>query len=117
MSASKLCKNNYQGQVIQLGRNNYEKEDVRRIQLGWAAFGKLSQVFYSPIPQSEKTKTCSGVENRERETGRRTVGRPPARWTHDLKKVAGSGWMRNAESRVWWRALGKTCVQQWMLAG
>ncbi|CAH2235518.1 jg19495 [Pararge aegeria aegeria] len=39
--------------------------------------------------------------------GKRSVGRPPARWTDDLKKVAGSGWMRKAEDRVWWRALGK----------
>ncbi|CAH2226846.1 jg584 [Pararge aegeria aegeria] len=36
--------------------------------------------------------------------GKRSVGRPPARWTDDLKKVAGSGWMRKAEDLVWWRA-------------
>lgn len=36
----------------------------------------------------------------------RTLGRPPARWSDDLKTVAGSGWMRNAEDRMWWRALG-----------
>ncbi|CAH2245003.1 jg6943 [Pararge aegeria aegeria] len=24
--------------------------------------------------------------------GKRSVGRPPARWTDDLKKVSGSGW-------------------------
>ncbi|KAA5557144.1 hypothetical protein F3G48_32895, partial [Pseudomonas aeruginosa] len=41
----------YLGQTLQLGRNNFEKEVTRRIQLGWAAFGKLRQVFSSPIPQ------------------------------------------------------------------
>ncbi|CAH2231720.1 jg14303 [Pararge aegeria aegeria] len=29
---------------------------------------------------------------------KRSVGRPPARWTDDLKKVAGCGWMRKAEA-------------------
>ncbi|CAH2218367.1 jg7122 [Pararge aegeria aegeria] len=49
--------------------------------------------------------------------GKRSAGRPPTRWTNDLKKVAGSGWMRKAEDRVWWRALGKAYVQQWTLVG
>ncbi|KAI8431595.1 hypothetical protein MSG28_016084 [Choristoneura fumiferana] len=46
----------YLGQILQLGRNNFEKEAKRRIQLGWAAFGKLRQVFSSSIPQCMKTK-------------------------------------------------------------
>lgn len=46
----------YLGQILQLGKNNFEKELSRRIQLGWAAFGKLRQVFSSPIPQCLKTK-------------------------------------------------------------
>ncbi|CAH2260814.1 jg26211 [Pararge aegeria aegeria] len=49
--------------------------------------------------------------------GKRSVGRTPARWTDDFKKVAGSSWMRKAEDRVWWRALGKAYVQQWTLVG
>lgn len=27
-------------------------------------------------------------------TGKRREGRPPVRWTDDLKKAAGSGWRR-----------------------
>jgi hypothetical protein len=46
----------YLGQTLQLGRNNFEDEVNRRIQLGWAAFGKLRRVFSSSIPQSLKTK-------------------------------------------------------------
>jgi hypothetical protein len=34
----------YFGQTLQLGRNNFEDEVNRRIQLGWAAFGKLRRV-------------------------------------------------------------------------
>ena len=48
---------------------------------------------------------------------KRPVGRPPARWTDDLKRVAGSGWIRRAEDRVWWRELGKAYIQQWMIDG
>ena len=48
---------------------------------------------------------------------KRPVGRPPARWTDDLKRMAGSGWIRRAEDRVWWRELGKAYVQQWIIDG
>ena len=46
----------YLGQKIQLGRSNFDKEADRRIQLGWAAFGKLRYIFTSDIPQASKTK-------------------------------------------------------------
>ncbi|KAJ2937651.1 hypothetical protein O0L34_g19326 [Tuta absoluta] len=47
----------YLGQTVQLGRSNFEKEVTRRIQLGWAAFGKLRSVFTSKIPQCLKSKS------------------------------------------------------------
>ncbi|CAG9134349.1 unnamed protein product [Plutella xylostella] len=172
----------YLGQTIRLGRCNFDKEAARRIQLGWAAFGKLRHIFSSAIPQSLKTKVfnqcvlpvmtygaetwtltvglvhrfkvaqrameramlgvslmdrirnevirqrtkvtdiavkicklkwqwaghiCRRTDNRwvrrlewRPRTGKRSVGRPPARWTDDLRRVAGSGWMRKAEDRV-----------------
>ena len=46
----------YLGQIVQLGRSNFEKEVARRIQLGWAAFGKLRDIFSSKIPQCLKTR-------------------------------------------------------------
>ncbi|CAH2238635.1 jg5381 [Pararge aegeria aegeria] len=42
--------------LIERRRSNYEKELKRRIQLGWAAFGKLRDIFSSEIPQYLKTK-------------------------------------------------------------
>ncbi|KAG6461226.1 hypothetical protein O3G_MSEX012494 [Manduca sexta] len=45
--------------------------------------------------------------------GKRSVGRPPARWSDDLRKVAGKNWMRQAEDRVKWRILKEAYVQQW----
>ncbi|KAG7305016.1 hypothetical protein JYU34_010462 [Plutella xylostella] len=190
----------YLGQTIRLGRSNFDKEAARRIQLGWAAFGKLRHIFSSAIPQSLKTKVfnqcvlpvmtygaetwtltvglvhrfkvaqrameramlgvslmdrirnevirqrtkvtdiavkicklkwqwaghiCRRNDNRwgrrvlewRPRTGKRSVGRPPARWTDDLRRVAGSGWMRKAEDRVLWRSLGEAYVQQWMIIG
>ncbi|CAH0677679.1 unnamed protein product [Spodoptera exigua] len=49
--------------------------------------------------------------------GKRSVGRPPARWTDDIRRVAGSGWMRRAEHRAQWRAIGEAYVQQWTTTG
>ncbi|XP_063539716.1 uncharacterized protein LOC134748833 [Cydia strobilella] len=50
-------------------------------------------------------------------TGRRTAGRPPTRWSDDLVKVAGIRWLRAAQDRSEWRALGEAYVQQWTSIG
>nr|ADI61818.1 endonuclease-reverse transcriptase [Bombyx mori] len=46
----------YLGQTLQMGKHSLEREIKRRIQLGWAAFGKLRGIFSSHIPQCLKTK-------------------------------------------------------------
>ncbi|XP_028175804.1 uncharacterized protein LOC114364024 [Ostrinia furnacalis] len=190
----------YLGQTVQLGRSNFEKEVNRRIQLGWAAFGKLREILTSEIPQCLKTKVFDqcvlpvmvygsetwsltmglirrlkvtqrameramlGVSLRDRirneeirrrtrvtdiarriakikwqwaghiarradgrwgrkvlewrpRAGRRSVGRPPTRWTDDLVKVAGSTWMQAAQDRSLWKSLGEAFVQQWTSFG
>ena len=43
--------------------------------------------------------------------GKRSVGRPLARWTDDLKGVVGSDWIAKTGDRVLWRNLGEACVQ------
>lgn len=35
-----------------------------------------------------------------------------AGWTDDLKRVAGSGWVWNAQAENSWRSLGQNFVQQ-----
>ncbi len=190
----------YLGQTVQLGRSNFEKEVNHRIQLGWAAFGKLRNILTSEIPQCLKTKVFEqcvlpvliygsetwtltmglirrlkvtqrameramlGVSLRDRirneeirrrtkvtdiarriaktkwqwaghiarrddgrwgrkvlewrpRAGRRSVGRPPTRWTDDLVKVAGRAWMRAAQDRALWKALEEAFVQQWTSFG
>ncbi|KAI8423592.1 hypothetical protein MSG28_012671 [Choristoneura fumiferana] len=49
-------------------------------------------------------------------TRRRAVGRLPTRWSDDLVKIAGSRWMRKAQDRSEWRALGDY-IQQWTSFG
>ncbi|KAJ0169495.1 hypothetical protein K1T71_015082 [Dendrolimus kikuchii] len=49
--------------------------------------------------------------------GKRSVGRPPARWSDDLRKIAGRGWMRKTGDRDMWRVLGEAYVQQWTESG
>lgn len=190
----------YLGQALQLGRNSFEDEVNRRIQLGWAAFGKLRRVFSSSIPQCLKTKVFNacvlpvmtygaetwtltvrlvhkfkvaqramerymlGVSLRDRirnevirqrtrvidvahrisklkwqwaghicrrtdnrwgkrvlewrpRLGKRSVGRPQARWSDDLRKTAGRSWMREAIDRTKWREIGEAYVQQWTAIG
>ncbi|CAH2269433.1 jg11741 [Pararge aegeria aegeria] len=52
----------YLGHTVQLGKSNFEKEVNRRILLGWAAFGKLRDIFSSKIPQCLKTRACEQCE-------------------------------------------------------
>lgn len=42
--------------------------------------------------------------------GKRNTGRPPTRWTDDLKKTAGIRWIQRAQERMEWRALGEAYV-------
>ena len=50
-------------------------------------------------------------------TSKRSVGRPPTRWTDDLMKVAGRRWMQVASNRYLWRSKGEAYVQQWTSYG
>jgi hypothetical protein len=49
--------------------------------------------------------------------GKRSVGRPQARWYNDLRRTAGRSWMRVAEDRARWRNIGEAYVQQWTVIG
>lgn len=187
----------YLGHCLSFGQGSQVKEVARRIQLGWAAFGKLDDVFKSKIPQCLKTKVYNqcvlpiltygaetwpltkeitykikvaqrameramlgislvdripNVEIRRRTNvedvgrritklkwrwaghlarqcdgrwtkavtewwsrdGRRYRGRPPARWSDDLVKVAGRQWLGLAQDRNKWREQEEIHTQQWV---
>ena len=50
-------------------------------------------------------------------TGKRSIGRPQARWMDDIKLVAGGGWMRVAQDRESWKSRGEVYVQHWTRDG
>ena len=49
--------------------------------------------------------------------GKHSVGCPAARWTGDLKKVAGIEWMREAQDQDSWRSMWGAYDQQWTAIG
>ncbi|CAH2234079.1 jg7720 [Pararge aegeria aegeria] len=50
-------------------------------------------------------------------TGKRSVGRPPTRWTDDIKQFARSRWKQAAQNRGVSNALQKIYVHQWKSIG
>lgn len=53
------------------------------------------------------------LEWRPRREAYRNRGRPPTRWTDDLKRCQGN-WMQAAQDRDTWRELRETYIQQWI---
>lgn len=47
---------------------------------------------------------------------KRTRGRPPTRWSDDLKKIS-KNWMQTAQNRCKWKKAGEAYVQQWTEKG
>jgi hypothetical protein len=39
--------------------------------------------------------------------------RPLRRWTDETVMTDGTNWMRTAQQRIEWNALGETFIQQW----
>ncbi|XP_045459984.1 uncharacterized protein LOC123689085 [Harmonia axyridis] len=179
----------YLGHEVRIGRDNQTAELLRRTTLGWAAYGKLRDVFKSDIPTKLKRKAFNmcvlpvltygaetltltkasarklqktqrrmersmlGISLRDRirneeirrRTGvddvlervtrakwrwaghvarsndgrwtrkilewrpradKRSRGRPPTRWTDDLKRIH-TNWMEAAQNRERWKCLGE----------
>uniref|UniRef100_A0A2H1WP82 SFRICE_020843 n=1 Tax=Spodoptera frugiperda TaxID=7108 RepID=A0A2H1WP82_SPOFR len=62
---------------------------------------------------SDYTCRCrAGTAGPQCELRASIMARHPARWSDDIRKVAGSGWMRRAEDRAQWHAIGEAYVQQ-----
>ena len=45
---------------------------------------------------------------------KRPMGRPPERWTNDIKRMAGATWQQVAMNREKWRSMGEAYIQQWI---
>jgi hypothetical protein len=48
---------------------------------------------------------------------KRSVRRPQAGWSDDLRRTAGRSWMRVVEDQELWREVGEAYVQQWTVVG
>jgi hypothetical protein len=44
--------------------------------------------------------------------GKRSVGRPQARWNDDLRRTAGGSWMLVVEDPAKWLEVGEAYIQQ-----
>ncbi|CAH2265012.1 jg25138 [Pararge aegeria aegeria] len=57
-----------------------------------------------------RTDGCWGLKVLEWQphTGKRSVGRPPTRWTDDIRRDAGSRWRQAAQDRGLWNSLQMT---------
>lgn len=53
------------------------------------------------------------LEWRPRQEAYRNRGRPPTRWTDDLKRCQGN-WMQAAQDRSTWKRLREAYIQQWI---
>ncbi|CAH2226340.1 jg578 [Pararge aegeria aegeria] len=82
---------------------------AQRVELKWKWAGL--------IPRKTDGRWGSKVLEWRPRTGKRSVGRPPTRWTDDIKRVAGSRWKQAAQGRGFWNSLQKTYAQQWTSIG
>ncbi|CAH2040759.1 unnamed protein product, partial [Iphiclides podalirius] len=68
-----------------------------------------------PKPNVAEEKTNVGASAfRSGDCGEwRSVGRPPARWSDDIKKTAGTVWKRETKSRAERKKIGEAYAQGW----
>ncbi|CAH2235482.1 jg8947 [Pararge aegeria aegeria] len=66
---------------------------------------KLKWQWAGHIVRRKDGRWCPKVLEWQPRTGKRSVGRPPTRWTDD--------WIQAAQNRGIWNSLQKTYVQQW----
>ncbi|CAH2236485.1 jg21245 [Pararge aegeria aegeria] len=78
---------------------------------------KLKWQWAAHIVRRRDGRWGSKVLECQPHTGKRSVGRPPMRWTDDIKRLAGSRWIQAAQNRGIWNSLQKTYIQQWTSIG
>ncbi|KAL3283461.1 hypothetical protein HHI36_006605 [Cryptolaemus montrouzieri] len=52
------------------------------------------------------------LEWRPRHEAKRSIGRPPTRWSDDIKRIQ-TNWIQTAQNRRMWHSLREAYVQQW----
>lgn len=78
-------------------------ERIATLKWNWA--GHVARI-------SDHRWTRKILEWRPRQDAYRSRGRPPTRWSDDIKRVQ-TNWMNAAQNRTWWKRLREAYVQQW----
>lgn len=78
-------------------------ERITHLKWNWA--GHVAR-----IPDNRWTRRI--IEWRPRDKAHRSRGRPPTRWTDDLRRIS-SNWIQDAQDRAGWSRLREAYVQQW----
>ena len=90
---------------MELRKRSGVTDVVERVaKLKWSFAGHVART-------TDQRWTKRLVEWRPRED-RRSRGRPPTRWSDDIRRLAGD-WLRKAQDRDGWRNMGEAYVQQW----
>jgi hypothetical protein len=100
-----LLRNRIRNQVIR--QRTKVTDTAHRIgMLKWQLAGHISR----------RTNNRCGKRVLERRVrlSKRSVGRPQARWSDDLRTTTGRSWIQVAEDRARWGKMGEACVQQYM---
>ncbi|KAI8423169.1 hypothetical protein MSG28_014224 [Choristoneura fumiferana] len=121
--------------------NRDEKQDMRAMERGMLGVSLRDRIRNTEIRRRTKVTDIAGkicklkwqwaghiarrTDNRwgrkvlewRPRTGRRSIGRPPTRWTDDIVRVAGNRRMQVASCRSLWRSKGEAFVQQWTSSG
>ncbi|CAH2236732.1 jg16972 [Pararge aegeria aegeria] len=93
----------------EIRRSTRVTDIAQRVKLKWKWAGHIAR-------RTDGRWGSKVLEWRPR-TGKRSVGRPPTRWTDDIKRVDGRRWKQAAQDRGFWNSLEKTLVQQWTSIG
>jgi hypothetical protein len=96
-------------------RNEYIRQRTKVIDIA-QRISKLKWQWAGHISRRTDNRWGKRVLEWRPRLGKRSVGRPPARWDDDLR-TAGRCWMCQAEDRALWRSLGEAYVQQWTNIG
>ncbi|CAH2263446.1 jg13907 [Pararge aegeria aegeria] len=94
-----------EGGAPQSGLAGNGKSDVRAAALKWNWAGH--------IYRREDGRWSRVILDWQPRTGRRSIGRPPARWRDDIVKAVEKNWMQLTSNGPRWRANEEALVQQW----
>ncbi|CAH2242070.1 jg6602 [Pararge aegeria aegeria] len=93
------------------------RDKIRNVKCEAERVAKLKWQWAGHIVRRRDGRWGSKVLEWQPRTGKRSVGRPPTRWTDDIRRDAGSRWIQAAQNCGIWNSVQKIYVQQWTSIG